>query len=101
MDLDQDPGGPKTCRSGSGTLVFPIAACDSKICPKTACDTENVSKAAMNICMYSVHWEKETNASEGKPEQTDAAFGKIFRISKCFQRSKQKLSIYFLLNRAG
>jgi hypothetical protein len=33
-----------------------------------------------------------------KPEQKfDAAFGTIFRISKCFQRSKQKLHIPFSL----
>jgi hypothetical protein len=35
---------------------------------------------------------------EGKPEQKfDAAFGTVFRITKCFQRSKQKHYIYFSL----
>jgi hypothetical protein len=38
-----------------------------------------------------VHWE-----SKGKPEQIfDPAFGTIFRITKCFQRRKQKLHIDF------
>jgi hypothetical protein len=36
--------------------------------------------------------------SKGKPEQKfDAAFGTTFRISKCFQRSKQKLHLDFSL----
>jgi hypothetical protein len=40
--------------------------------------------------------EKLTNESKRKPEQKfDAAFGTTFRISKCFQRSKQKLHIDF------
>jgi hypothetical protein len=45
-----------------------------------------------------VHWRKSTYESEGKPEQKfDALFRTIYRISKCFQRSKQKLytGIYF------
>jgi hypothetical protein len=34
-----------------------------------------------------------------KPEQKfDAAFGTIFRIGMCFQRSKQKLHINFSLD---
>jgi hypothetical protein len=38
--------------------------------------------------------EKLTNESKRKPEQKfDAAFGTTFRISKCFQRSKQKRHI--------
>jgi hypothetical protein len=41
-----------------------------------------------------VHWKKSTNKSKGKPEQKfDAAYGTIFRISECFQRSNQKLHI--------
>jgi hypothetical protein len=39
-----------------------------------------------------------TNESKGKPEQKfDAAFGTTLRISKYFQRSKQKLHIDFSL----
>jgi hypothetical protein len=47
----------------------------------------------------SVHWSKSTIEKEGKLEQKfdDAAFGTIFRIRKCFQRSNQKLYIYFSL----
>jgi hypothetical protein len=41
---------------------------------------------------------KLTNESKGKPEQKlSAAFGTTFKISKCFQRSKQKLHIAFSL----
>jgi hypothetical protein len=48
-----------------------------------------------------VHWKKSTNESKGKPEQKfDAAVGIIFKISKCFQRSKQKLHINFSLEQA-
>jgi hypothetical protein len=44
------------------------------------------------------YWKKSTKESEGKPEQNfDAAFGTIFRINKCFQRSKEKLHINFSL----
>jgi hypothetical protein len=47
------------------------------------------------------HWRNLTNESEGKPEQKfDAAYGTILRISKCFQRSKQKLYIYFFPSQA-
>jgi hypothetical protein len=50
-------------------------------------------KPALNV-----HWKKLTNESKGKPGQKfDAAFGTIFRIDKCFQRSKQKLHINFSL----
>jgi hypothetical protein len=42
--------------------------------------------------------EKLTNDSKGKPVQKfDMAFGITFRISKCSQRSKQKLHIDFSL----
>ncbi len=48
-----------------------------------------------------VHWKKSTNGSKGKPEQKfDAAVGILFRISKCFQRSKQRLHINFSLEQA-
>ncbi len=40
-----------------------------------------------------VKGKKSTNESKGKPEQKfDAAFGPISRMSKFFQRSKQKLA---------
>jgi hypothetical protein len=62
-----------------------------KVVPKPACDR----KSAMNV-----HWKKSTNESKRKPEQKfDAAFGTIFGISKCFQRSKQNFTLVFLLNR--
>jgi hypothetical protein len=45
---------------------------------------------------------KSPNESEEKSEQKfDAALGTFFTISKCFQRSKQKLKYYFLLNKAS
>jgi hypothetical protein len=45
-----------------------------------------------------VHWKKFTSESKEKPEHKfDAAFGTIFRISKCFQRIRQKLCINFSL----
>jgi hypothetical protein len=41
---------------------------------------------------------KLTNENKGKPEQKfDGAFVTIFSISKCFQRSKQKIYIRFSL----
>jgi hypothetical protein len=41
---------------------------------------------------------KSTNDSDGKSQQNfDAAFETIFRISECFQRSKQNLNIIFSL----
>jgi hypothetical protein len=46
-----------------------------------------------------VQWRKSTNEREGKPEQKFDGFGTIFRNSKCFKKSMQKLYIYFLLNR--
>jgi hypothetical protein len=49
-----------------------------------------------------VHWIKLTNERKGKPEQEfDAALGTIFRINKCFQRSRQKLHINASLELAG
>jgi hypothetical protein len=45
-----------------------------------------------------VHRRKSTNESKEKLEQFDAAYGIIFRISKCFlQKSNQKLHINFFL----
>ncbi len=47
---------------------------------------------------YECTLEESTNESKGKPEQKfDAAFGTTFKISKCFQRSKQKLQLDFSL----
>jgi hypothetical protein len=47
---------------------------------------------------YECSLEKFTNGSKEKPEEKfDAAFGTIFRISKFYQRSKQKLHINFSL----
>ncbi len=46
-------------------------------------------------------WKKLTNESEGKPDvpSCDAAAPRtVFRINKCFLRSKQKLNIYFYLD---
>ncbi len=46
-----------------------------------------------------VHRKKSAYESEGKPEQKlDAAYRTNFRISKCSQRSKQKLHINFSLD---
>jgi hypothetical protein len=45
-----------------------------------------------------VHWKKLTNESKEKPEHKfDAAFGTVFGVSKCLQRSKQKLCFNFSL----
>ncbi len=47
---------------------------------------------------YECTLEKFTNERKGKPEQKNyAALETTFRISKCFQRSKQKLHIDFSL----
>jgi hypothetical protein len=44
------------------------------------------------------HWRNSTNESEGMPEQKfDAAYRTIFRISKCFKRSKQEFYLNFFL----
>ncbi len=75
---------------------FQLAACDSKSCLKAGCDLENCSES--RLWMYIVHWRQSTNESKGKPEQKfDKAFETLFRICKCFQRSKQKLYIYLSL----
>jgi hypothetical protein len=43
-----------------------------------------------------VYRKKSTNDSKRKLKQKfDAAYGTIFRISECFQRSKQQLHINF------
>ncbi len=64
-----------------------------KVVPKPACDPEMFRKPAMNV-----HRKKSTNESKGKLEQKfHAAYGTIFRISKCFHRSNQKLHINFSL----
>jgi hypothetical protein len=64
-----------------------------KVVPKPACDSENFSESRP---MY-VHKKKLTNESKEKPEQKfDAAFGTIFRISKCFQRSNKNFILIFL-----
>ncbi len=56
-----------------------------KVVTKAGCDPENC-----------IQLRKSTNESEVKPDQkSDTAFGTIFRINKCFQRSKQKVNIYF------
>ncbi len=47
------------------------------------------------------HRRKPAKDREGsKFRNYDAASGTIFRISTCFQRSKERLHIYFLLNKA-
>ncbi len=47
---------------------------------------------------YECNMKKLTNENKGKPEQKfDGAFVTIFSISKCFQRSKQKIYIRFSL----
>jgi hypothetical protein len=47
---------------------------------------------------YECTLEKLAYESKGKPEQKMyAAFGTTFRISQSFQRSKEKLHIYFSL----
>jgi hypothetical protein len=49
-----------------------------------------------------VHWKKSTSESKGKPEQkSDASFGTIFRINKCFQEAGKNFLLIFLLNYAG
>ncbi len=78
--------------SCSGVL---IAACVSKSCSETRLWSWKLfRKPAMNE-----HWKKSTNENKGKPEHKFcAAFGRtLFKISKCFQRSKQKHHINFLL----
>jgi hypothetical protein len=73
---------------------FPIAACVSKSCSVTACDPENCSESWLYECTL----EKKTNESKGNLEQKfDVPLETIFRISKCFPRSKQKLHIDFSL----
>ncbi len=63
---------------GSGFL---IAVCVSKRCPVTRLWSWKLfRKPALNV-----HWKKLTNESKGKPEQKfEAAFGTIFRTSKCY-----------------
>jgi hypothetical protein len=61
-----------------------------KVVPKAACANEIVQR----------HWRKSTNESKKTEQKFDAAFDQFFRISKCFQRSKQKLFNFFVLNEA-
>jgi hypothetical protein len=71
-------------RACSGFLT---AACAFKSCSETPVILKIVPKAG-----YECTLEESTNESKGKPVQKfDAAFGTTFKISKCFQRSKQKL----------
>jgi hypothetical protein len=63
---------------------------------KSLTNRENPSGGLFRKPAMNVHWRNSTNQREGLSEQKfDAAYGTIFRISKCFQRSKQKLYIYF------
>ncbi len=63
---------------------FMIAACASESCSVTSLLSWKLcQKPAMNV-----HRKKLTNESKGKPEHKfDVAFGPIFRISICFQRT--------------
>ncbi len=56
-----------------------------KVVPKAVCDPEIFSESRPYV-----HWRKWNIEREGKLEQFDAAFGTIFRRSKCFLRSKDK-----------
>ncbi len=69
--------------------VFQVAACDSK-----SCSESRLFRKLSITC--AIGWKKSTNDSEGKPEEKFwCGFGTIFRISKCFDRSKQKLFSIF------
>jgi hypothetical protein len=72
-----------------------------KVIMEAACDPKIVSNAG-HKCTWYLHWGKSTKESQEKPTQKfDEPSGTIFRISEYFQRSKQKLHTYFLLNKAG
>ncbi len=83
-----------SCNRFQGSCCgYPIAACDLKVVRRPPVILNLFQKPAMNV-----HCQTLTNCSEGKLEQKlNAAFKTIFRNSKCFQRIKQKLYIYFSL----
>jgi hypothetical protein len=80
--------------------VFPKAPVILKFAPKAShgctlakVDQESQGKAEQfDAAFGTIFRTSKCCQSKGKPEQFDAAFGTIFRISKCCQRSKPKLS---------
>jgi hypothetical protein len=69
---------------------FLIATFYPKGVPQATCDPEIVPKGGHEC---TVHWRKSTTEGNDKPEQKKyVAAGKPYRISKSFQRSKQKLN---------
>jgi hypothetical protein len=60
---------------------FSKAACDSKTCSKAACHLENATMNALDKI-------DKMNSKESRNRNSDAAFGTIFRIKKCFQKRK-------------
>ncbi len=72
---------------------FSIAACYSKSCSESRLWYWKLFwKPPLNILL---RWRKSTNWNKGKAEQEFFASCRIyFRVSKCFQWSKQKLYIY-------
>ncbi len=69
-----------------------------KVVPKAACDHENraESKPRMYCTMEKIEKRKRRKAEK----EICLAYGTIYRIIKCFKRSKQKLNIYFSHNKA-
>jgi hypothetical protein len=65
-----------------------------KVVPKAACDFEIVLKAGP---VMHTRKNRPKTAKESLNRNSDAACGTIFRISNCFQGSKQKLYNYFYL----
>jgi hypothetical protein len=77
--------------------------------PLTACDFKSYSKRRMcfrklsrNLAM-NLQYTREINQWERRKADTEiwCGFRNILKISNCVQRSKQKLCVYFLLNKAG
>ncbi len=58
-----------------------------KVVPKAACDYEGCSESQL----WHSQCRKLNNDSKSRSRNSPAAFGTIFRISRCFKRSKQKV----------
>ncbi len=78
-------------------FLLSIAAFDSKSSSKCRCSHEIVQKADNEFTLEKINqWKQRKDGPE-----IWCGLWTIFRISKCFQKSKQKLYIYFSLGKAG
>ncbi len=82
---------------------FQVVACYAKCCSESRLLLKKFPKAGYDL--YSnrtLHGENYSMiAKESRNRNSDAAFGTVFRIRNCFQRSKERLKNIFLFHRAA